>query len=78
MEQLRTEFQEPRTSLQQQLEDVTANLRDLGDEFRETIGAEGAKNVENKKELMMVPKEIESHYTNATEVDKHPVTVVSG
>ncbi|XP_011091499.1 exportin-4 isoform X1 [Sesamum indicum] len=33
---------------------------------------------EGQGETPLVPKEIESHYSNVTEVDKHPVIVLSG
>ncbi|XP_011090955.1 uncharacterized protein LOC105171509 isoform X2 [Sesamum indicum] len=65
VEQLRTEFRELRTTLQQQQEDVTASLRNLGDELGETIGAEGAKDVENNKEVAQdLPKEDDGKDTN--------------
>ncbi|KAL0388774.1 UNVERIFIED_CONTAM: hypothetical protein Sradi_2759200 [Sesamum radiatum] len=66
VEQLRTEFQELRTTLQQQQEDVTASLRNLGlqDELGETIGAEGAKGVENKDVAQDLPKDDNGKDTN--------------
>ncbi|KAL0348681.1 UNVERIFIED_CONTAM: hypothetical protein Sangu_1095900 [Sesamum angustifolium] len=67
VEQLRTEFQELRTTLQQQQEDVTASLRNLGlqDELGETIGAEGAKGVENNKDVAQdLPKDDNGKDTN--------------
>ncbi|GFY85107.1 hypothetical protein Acr_03g0018810 [Actinidia rufa] len=54
VEQLRSEFQELKTTLHQQQEDVTASLRNLGDISGEVKEAEVAK-VESKDEKVQDP-----------------------